>query len=263
LKIETSFPKLLYGNNVAMVKSEDVEPGIDKLSEIVSSCVGKELDVHAAEIQGRVDFVFSFDTLWDDRGHVGDYLDAFKTLELPRHYTQNVARDATLYWRNRSRVIRMYDKEKESGEISARDNLRFEVQMNHAKAELGRLVPGIASLKLQDVARWDVAKTVLNNYLNAMGADLVVADERKLARKLVAELGPARARRLMGYIVFLRLYGHDGMERLGFERTMAWRDRHELESAGVSAAVGAEQDGLLPALRLPDEYSGEPLRLGI
>jgi hypothetical protein len=263
LKAETSLPNMLYNENVSLLQVADVERGIDRLSEELSLCTGSVLDAHTADIQGRVDFVFSYDTSWGGQGHVAEYLQAFKLLELPRHYSQNVARAATLYWRNQMRVIRLYDKEKESKRVEAKDNLRFEVQLNHAKAELAALVPG-CGLKLQDVARWDVAKAVLGTYLDAMGADLVVSNERDLAQTLVDRVGPARARRLMGYVVFLRLYGREGMLQMGFDRTMPFRDKRELEAVGLAGTVNDRDgsSGVLPGLRLPENYSGQALRLG-
>jgi len=263
LKLETSFPKMLYGNNVMLIQPGDVERGLHRLSEIVSDVTGQAVDAwESGEVQGRVDFVFAYDTSWDGRGHVGDYLDAFKSLELPRHYTQNVAKDATLYWRNGARVIRMYDKFRESREAQAKNILRFEVQENHTKAVMERL-GHLGSMRVSEVARWDVAKRVLGGYLEGMGADLVVSNERELARRLVKEVGPARARRLMGYIVYLRLYGRQGMEGLGFERTMPWRDKREIERVGMAAAVNDRDGGacLLPPLGLPEIYTGEALRL--
>ncbi len=157
----------------------------------------------------------------------------------------------------------MYDKQKESKQDAAKGSLRFEVQVNHAKNELGALVPGVG-LKIQDVARWDVAKAVLGTYLDAMGADLVVSNERELAQTLVEKVGPARARRLMGYVVFLRLYGREGMLQMGFDRTMPFRDKRELEAVGLAGTVNDREgsSGVLPGLRLPENYSGQAFRLG-
>lgn len=168
LKCELSFPKLLYQNNVEMVKPQDVERGLDRLSEQVSHFCGREVDMAEAEIQGRADFVYSFDARWAGRSHVQEYLDAFSALEMPHHYSQNVARDATLYWRNGQRVIRMYDKEKESGLKAAAGQLRFEVQENHTKAAMDRLF-GENSVQVKDVINWETARGVLSWYLDQMG----------------------------------------------------------------------------------------------
>lgn len=262
LKVETSFPKLLYGSNVGLVQASDVERGMDLLSERVTECVGKPIDARAdGLVRSRVDFVFAFDTNWAGRGHVAEYLEAFKSLELPRHYSQNVARAQTLYWRNAARVIRMYDKHTESHDESARGVLRFEVQDNHVQTELEKLLPG-TGVFFRDVAKWSVAKKILGNYLGAMGADLVIADERKLGEKLVANFGPTRARRLMGYLWYTRTFGRDGMEDLGFNRQMSWRDGREIESIGVSGTVCGDGDaGVLPGLRLPDLYFGKAMKL--
>jgi hypothetical protein len=253
LKAEMSLPKVLRGENVTMVGPGEVERCFDLVSNRISEKVGDVGDFGDFDVRGRVDAVFGFQTC-----HVDDYLHALKQMHLGRHVSQSVDRDATVYWRNRQRVIRAYDKFKESGLESAKDQLRFEVQLNHAKGELAR-VAGVTSTKMRDVVNWETAKSILGWYLCALGGDLMIADDEKLVKHLLKSCGGVRARRLLGALMMQRIYSRDELVRRGISRKTFYRDRAEIRGIGLSE--GSTRTGILPALRLPDRYTGEPLKL--
>ncbi len=253
VKAEMSLPKVLYGENVSMIGPGESEKVLDVVSNRISDLVGDMPAVREWNVRGRLDCVFS----WDAGKQVYDYLQAFKSVGLPRHTTEMVDKEATLYWWNSTRRLRMYDKFKESQEQKAKGLLRFEVQLNHAKQELGAL--GIHSTRLGDIVNWGTAKKVLEEYLGRLGGDLVICDDMKLAKSLVQKVGPAKARRLMGAIVLYRMFSNSDLEALGFERHMAARDRREVARVGLS--VGKADRGVLPPLQLPAVYDGMPGRL--
>jgi hypothetical protein len=257
LKVETSLPKMLYDDNVELLRDEDMPAVLDELSNRVSDAFGDIPHVGEWNVRGRFDAVFGWDAKGDGCNHVPDYLHAFKSLELPRHYSQSVDRESTLYWRNKSRVIRMYDKEAESKLDKACGTLRFEVQSNRAKSELKR--SGVESLKVQDVLTWDNAKAILESYLGKLGADLVVTDEEKAFRTMVGELGYPKARRLLGTIHAHRIFSRDELENMGASRKTLWREVREINNIGLSVATS--ESGLLPPLTLPEKYDGSPVRL--
>jgi hypothetical protein len=262
LKLETSLPKLHFrGENVSLLAPGDVNQTLDDLSNRVADIVGEDVPhVGGWNIRGRCDAVFAWDTRFDGKNHVGDYLHAFKTVELARHYCQAIDREATLYWRNGARVIRMYDKEAESKEASARGLLRFEVQLNHAKKELTDL--GAESVKTRDVLNWKNASAVLHRYLDGLGADLVIRDDEKLfqfLRDKVGKRGKTAAFRLMGYVSVIRMYSRDELIDQGYRRETLWRYANEISKAGAS--VASSKSGLLRPLTLPDCYDGHAGRL--
>lgn len=260
LKLETSLPKVCFGGeNFRLLAPGDVCRALDDLSNRVSDLTGADIP-HCGDwdIRGRCDAVFSWDTTWGGKIHVADYLHAFKSVELPRHYSQAVDREATLYWRNRQRVIRLYDKEKESGVKAARGLLRFEVQLNHAKKELSD-VARVPSIKARDALTWQAARSVLQNYLDGLGADLVVTDDEQLFQLLRERCKNTKAIRLIGFVFVSRMYSRDELLEQGYKRNWLWRNAREINRAGAS--VGASKSGLLPPLTLPREYNGAVGRL--
>jgi hypothetical protein len=253
LKVETSLPKALRAENVTLLSAGDVQPCFDVISNRISDKVGDVGEFGGFDVRGRVDAVYSWSTC-----HADDYLHALKQMHLGRHVSQSVDRDATVYWRNRQRVIRAYDKFKESGLEIARDQLRFEVQLNHAKGELAR-VAGVTSTKMRDVVNWETAKSVLAWYLFALGGDLMIADDEKLVECLLKNFSGVRARSLLGGLMMQRVYSRDELIRRGVSTRTFYRDRAEIRRVGISE--GSARSGVLAPLRLPDDYTGEALKL--
>jgi hypothetical protein len=258
LKVETSLPKMLYDDNVELLKDEDIPRVLDELSNHVGDLFGDIPHAGEWQVRGRIDAVFGWKAFWDGECHVGDYLHALKSLELPHHYSQSVDSASTLYWRNKRRVIRLYDKEKETGLEKARGILRLEVQANRAKSELENTA-GVQSTKAQDVLKWDVAKAILNHYLDKLGADLVVTDEEKAFRLMIKHYGYTRTRRLLGVIHAHRIFSRDELVSMGASRITVWRDVREINRAGLSVATS--ESGLLPPLTLPENYDGYSMKL--
>ena len=253
LKVETSLPKVLRGENVTLLSPGDVQPCFDFVSNRISDKVGDVGNFGDFDVRGRVDAVYSWVT-----SHTDDFLHAFKQMNLGRHVSQSIDREATVYWRNRQRVIRAYDKFKESGLDIAKNQLRFEVQLNHAKGELER-VAGVTSTKLCDLVNWETAKSVLQFYLSALGADLMIADDEKLVKHVLKNCSVIRAQRLLGALLMQRAYSRDELIRRGVSRRTFYRSRAEIREIGISE--GSARTGILPALRLPDVYTGAPLKL--
>lgn len=254
LKLETSLPKAVFGENVSMLAPGDVDRALDLISNRVSDLVGDIPHLSQWAVRGRLDCAFN----WRARGLVQEYLHAFKVLQLPRHHTDSVDVDATIYWRNSQRLMRLYDKFKETGLEIAKDILRFEVQENHAKAELKRLA-GESSTKLGDVLTWENARVIIQHYLDSLGADLVIGDREKFIHLLLERCSFAKAERLLGFAEMNQVYSRDEQLRMGASRISVWRKRRELRDLGASMA--SSRSGILPPLVLPKTYTGEPLEL--
>lgn len=254
LKVETSLPKALNGENVSMLSPGDVAKALDVVSNRISDRVGEIAHFGEWDLRGRLDFTFN----WQAVGLVSEYLHAFKSLQLSRHHTDSVDVDATIYWRNAQRVMRLYDKFKETGLEIARDILRFEIQENHAKGELKRIA-GASSTKLVDVLNWDNARMIIQHYLDSLGADLVVTDQEKLFNLLLKKCGASKAYRLFGFALANQVFSRDEQLRMGAKRWWYWHTRREVQQLGASVAMS--KSGLLPPLALPKVYTGEPVRI--
>lgn len=255
LIVETSLPKVIYGDNIQMLKPADVPRALGELTNRVADAV-QDADIPDCalwRLRGRADAVFS----WDVGGRVRDYLHAYKSLGLPRHHSQAVDVDATLYWKNGERTIRMYDKHCETKDDAARGLLRFEIQPRRARAELGTLADAPAVHALT----WKNAHRVLSKHLEALGGSLIVTDEERLFKRLRDAYGPTKALRLMGHVLMATHYGRDELMAMGVNRSTIWRAATQVKKAGANATTA--KTGLLPSLQLPavGDYAGEPVRL--
>lgn len=290
LVLESSLPKVAHGQNVSMLSQADLDQALTTLSNTLCDVTGADVPhVGDWELRGRLDCVYSWDTRQAGKSHVADYLHALKSVELPRHITQSVDREATLYWRNSQRVIRLYDKQLETGLPEAAGLLRFEVQCNHAKRELTEPVaPQVTrerivyktrsgrtmnihtttntreptpNPKAGDVLNWKTSHQVLNNYLGALGADLVIRDPELLLGRLLECYSGTKAVKLMGFIGLKMMYSNDELLERGFKRWWLCKMKRDIALAGAS--VASSESGLLPPLALPsvDGYTGEPARL--
>lgn len=254
LIVEGSAPKSIYGQNYKMLAPGDVPKFFDAFSNLIADRVGDIPNFSEWEVRGRLDFVHT----WNVGDRVGDYLHAAKGLHLPRHIQQSVDADKTQYWRNSQRVIRMYDKQAECGYREAEGLLRFEDELKHAKGELARLA-GLKSTKLRDVVTWQNAKAVLGDVLGGLGADMLIGDQEKTFKLLVKVYGVTKARRLFGTMQALAMFSQAELVQMSRDRTWVGRDRREISKAGVGSSFS--KSGMLPGLRLPADYDGEPLDL--
>ncbi len=249
LKIETSLPKVIYGENVSLLSPGDSGRVLDEVSNRVSDLCGEIPHFGDWDLRGRIDACFA----WRAPGMVHEYLQAFRWVTIARHYSDSVDKEATLYWFNSERRVRLYDKYKETVIEAAKDLLRFEVQLNHGKRELQRL--GIASTRVGELVNWETAKAILGDFLDRLGGDLVISDDVKLMRALVNKCGAARARRLMGAIIYYRAFSGSDLRSMGFKREVVSRDRREVRKVGLS--VGGSSRPVLPPLQLPAVYDGQ------
>lgn len=263
IKFESSLPKVLYKENVSMLKSDDVSKVLDEVSDRLSGLCGDLPHAKDFNVRGRVDAVYQWDTRDGSKSFVSEYLRAFRVAQVSRHKSDNYAsneidRDATLYWFNRQRRLRMYDKFRESGLDSAQGILRFEVQTHHAKSELEG-VGYLGDVSLGSVLNWNSARRLISKYLDSVGGDLVITDEQKLLGTLLKIYSPTKAIRLLGYIHLSDTFSDRELSDLGINRSTVWRNVKAINGAGVSRSKvkGLGRDKL-PALRLPENYNGQP-----
>ncbi len=259
ISVGVSLPKLLYGQNVSLLAPSDVPAALDGLSNRITDAVQAPIPWCGDwTIQGRSDVAYS----WQAGALVPEYLDAFSQIALPYHWLDRAG--SSVYWKNDRRWVRFYDKFRESGIPEASGILRFEIQMNRAREELGDR--GMKSDKASDLINWPTARAVLDRYLGKLGVDdLKIDDEDQTFSKLVKAFGLAKGTRLHGYLVAKRRYGRDGLLSRGHNRATdtEWMRRNaaDLKKAGISIAVTAGE--ALPPLILPgDEYNGESGSIG-
>ena len=118
VKFETSLPKVLYKENVSMLKADDLPRVLDEVSNRVQDLCGDLPHAKEAHLRGRLDAVYNWRVQEGNKSYVSDYLHALRSAQASRHKTDSYASetvdaDATLYWFNRQRKIRAYDKFRE------------------------------------------------------------------------------------------------------------------------------------------------------
>ena len=267
VKFETSLPKAVptgsgepRGENVSLLASEGVIPCLDRVSSFLCDRCG---DVPAAgdfKVRGRLDAVFSWDARVNGQDLTPYYLHALRNVVVPRHTTQVVDREATLYWWNGSRRVRMYDKYRESKLDAAKGQLRFEVQLNHAKGELEKL-GYLGDAMLKNVLNWDNASRVLDEYLNQIAGGLVIASGDQVLLDLLKVYKPSKALRLYGWMNAMQRFARRDIERMGMSRWTARRVERDVTEAGLAGFSPDDGPSVLPPLRLPEKYDGLPGRV--
>ncbi|MBI3741032.1 MAG: hypothetical protein HY257_04670 [Chloroflexi bacterium] len=257
LKVETSLPKMLYGENVSLLAPDDVPRALDELSNRISDLVGTPIP-HCGtwEMRGRLDAVFA----WQVGKKVDDYLHALAQMSLPRHRAEFIDHAKTVYFKSARRWLRSYDKYAESKLPQAKGVLRFEVEMRQGKTEMRRYA-NTQDFRAREILTWKNARAILAHWLGQLGAGLMIRDDARLFGLLLEQFGNTRAIRLLGYANATRLFGRDGLLARRFNRGYLWRYAREIRAAGAALAVS--QSGLLPALLLPSEsdYNGEHGRI--
>jgi len=251
--VETSLPKVLHGENISLLSDTDRDRLFDTLSNRLADHVGDISRVDKWKIRGRADFCFAWDVRQGAVNHVSDYLGAFRSVSVSRMHSESIEKEATQYWFNAQRRLRLYDKYRETRDPKALGLLRFEVQYNHAKRELERY--GVSD-EFGAIFSWQVARSILQDWLDAIGGSMTMGDEERIARALLKVMKPSAARRVMGSLVYRRLFTSAQLEELHFPKAMISRDTAALTGEGLSRGVA--EKALLPPLTLPPvgEYAG-------
>jgi len=244
LTIEASLPKVLWGQNVRLLGADEVRQSLDRLTDIVSDTVGVQVPACTSWDVQRVDYCFNW--------QVGEasrlYLPALAGCTLP--YLRTIVDSGTVYFANRRRVVRFYDKFRESHRDDAKGILRFEVELRRPEDQLRDLV---CRTTADEVLCWSVARPMLGGYLDRLGSHLVVDRKTVNFEKLLATYGYPKAERLMGYMHVRGICGSAVGDVVG-SRTTVYRRERELREAGIDADMA---EGRLPPLTLPDEFDGE------
>ncbi len=258
LRVESSLPKLLHGNNFTPIY--DVQPALVKLRELVIDLVDGDIPDLIEADYTRVDYCHNFPV----GAALPDYIATLGRVKFLKHHRVTDDFGAVEYWNDGGgRRIRVYDKFKE---IQAHEKrtvpeafglLRYEIQLRKKSQYLQNRLSN-KSLTLGDVLNPRVGYSVIVETLNKMCLDLRFAAQDSARVLLDDQFGPRKATRLLG---ILRRFESEGMEglRTVFSRSTYYADKRDLRALGLWPPSATETD--LPGLVMPSLEDLFPLDL--
>jgi hypothetical protein len=108
LVIELSTPKFLFGENVTILKKQDMQEFFTQLRQELYSLIGMSI-ANSDWVALRTDVCWNFNV----GNKVQDYLKQLSLCKLPRMRTLAINQAETVIFENKSKRIMLYDKERE------------------------------------------------------------------------------------------------------------------------------------------------------
>jgi len=246
IRIESSLPKLLYGNNLSSVAH--AQPALKRLREFTLDYVSGDLPDLDEMRYTRVDYCHNFS--------LGDLLpDYVATLSKVCYLTHRRTTNGSggVEWWNGGRRVRVYDKYREILEREkkavpiAKGTLRFEHQIRKQSGLLERRLKA-ESLKFSDVLTPALAYKCLEETLHKMCLDTVFLARDAARNVLDSVFSYQKATRLLGVIQRLMTGTIEEIKLLS-SRSTFYADKRELRRLGLWPPSAVSVD--LPGLRLP------------
>jgi II/X family phage/plasmid replication protein len=246
IRIESSLPKLLYGNNLSSVSN--AQPALKRLREFTLDYVSGDLPDLDEMRYTRVDYCHNFE--------LGNLLpDYVATLSKVCYLTHRRTTNGSggVEWWNGSRRVRVYDKYREILEREkkavpiAKGTLRFEHQIRKQSGLLERRLKA-ESLQFSDVLTPALAYKSLEETLHKMCLDTVFLARDAARNVLDSAFSYQKATRLLGVIQRLMTGTIEEIKLLS-SRSTFYADKRELRRLGLWPPSAVSVD--LPGLRLP------------
>jgi hypothetical protein len=231
LSVESSLPKLLHGDNLAL---HDIDGAIVQLSERLR-VFGVLPDLSSWRVQ-RVDY--AADWIIPKNGFA--YVKALSERILTG-YDRTAFRSGCA-WRNQSRLIRVYNKSLAGGERK-RTDVRLRIEVSEQKQGV-RYTAARHSVSptVENLICRQVASSVLNQWLTKLGVGAAGFGQSQSLRAKVYELFPSRVGAVLEHLHLIQNYGADAYRNGMTSKASYHRYRKELNDAGLLSSLG----GLLP-----------------
>src|SRR5258708_3249803 len=247
IRIESSLPKLLYGNNLSSVSN--AQPALKRLREFILDYVSADLLDLDEMRYTRVDYCHNFAL----GNLLSDYVATLSKVCYLRHRRTTNGSGGVEWW-NGGRRVRVYDKYREILERDkkavplAKGTLRFEHQIRKESGLLERRLKKAEPLKFSDVLRPTVAYKSLEETLNKMCVDTVFLARDAARNALDSAFAYQKATRLLGVIDRLMTGTIEEIKLLS-SRSTFYADERELKRLRLWPPSAVSVD--LPGLRLP------------
>ncbi len=241
LSAEVSLPKMLFGHNARLPNQTEVLEGLRMISDIVEANSGQNFDSRTATVN-RVDYAKDFSL---SEAKVFQVIKKLSDKILPR-MEKLLYNDSTLYFKAKSRQIRIYGKFREvlarryaqpENIKIARGNLRFE----HSYFKSYSIDSIVEKLSLPDkttqsLLTQDVSDFVMSELLKSLNFDELLTNDRTTNLESLLETFPTRkAMNLCGFLEMLNLRGENFYkdETLEFSKDSYFRDAKDCRKAKV------------------------------
>ena len=254
LSLESSLPKLVYGNNLQTLC--DATPALERLQEFLADYVDGPVPKIGEMPFSRVDFCHNFQV----GPSLPDYVRTLSQVPFLRHQASIDEYDGVEWWGKNGRRVRVYDKyheilEKDKRRVpEARGVLRFEVEIRRKARFLQR------RLKKNDVTLSEVLDPRRAYVSLAETLNRICLDHRfhplDQARHMVDQKFPSRkATMLLGFVRRLESQTMNQI-KANFPRSTFYALLRDLREAELWPPAGGSAE--LPALQLPrfEELAG-------
>lgn len=249
VSVETSLPKLLYGNNLREVVRPDA--ALKVLKEFVCDFVDGPIPELLEMESLRVDYCHNFQV----GSALPDYVKTLSQISFLKHRRLTDGYDGVewLGGKNSGMMIRAYDKfheilEKDKKRIpEARGLLRYEVETRKKGRFLQRRLKK-NRLTFQDVLDPRVGYSVLTEILNRMCADFKFSSYDSALDILDQNFSYAKANRLRGLLERLQIHNLESVKEQTPHGTF-YKDKADLRRVGLFPPADGDRE--LPGLTLP------------
>jgi hypothetical protein len=237
--VEASLPRLVFGNNYTSLM--DPLEAVRAMKPLVDPLFDRQVDLAGAELD-RVDLAYNHIV----GQHVRTYIDQMFRLEYPARETKPFYPAYGVQYHCKNACLKFYDKEEECGIPAAYGILREEASYLDKRTVRRALGRPEAGAYITDFTP-DVVERILRRENEKLGLnDTVLADSRAAIRCLIENCGIKRGMRLFAYMSALGVMADDDLKKLGVSAQTLWRNKKQIERAGLWRTLGTDQT--LPAL---------------
>ncbi len=233
--VETSLPKLIYGNNVEMIT--DVEKAVKLLNSFVSEHLKRTVSLCNSELD-RTDLCFNHDV----GENVRDFIRYLFMLEMSGRKTKPYYPTYGVQFYSKWAALIFYDKYEECGILAAEGILREEASYVNKFSVRYALESPDKPAFITDFTP-EVIENILHRENAKLGIDnAVIADPTVALKTLVMKYGGEQGMRLYGYLCLPSDMDRKALEALGIKKRTIQRNRQDIKRAGLGPGlVNAER----------------------
>jgi hypothetical protein len=234
LLIQVSLPKLLYGNNIAMLEQPD------KAIEVLSSILRNDEAIPAIDLWKANIYQIAFCYNHQVGEHVHEYVRQLFKLNYPNRRTKPYYPTDGIHYYSRGSTLTFYDKEEESGSPSAYGILRQE-SLWKGKLLIGELVGKQEGATIKDFTP-EVRKSILVSELNEVGLHGTrILGPNLASETLVEAYGIEKGTRLYGFLQQSQERDHKELIRLGHSPSTISQNEKAIRDAGLAMSITDER----------------------
>lgn len=243
--VETSLPKLFFGNNVEVMKNtNEVVAAVKLLESFISEPLARKVDLSKAELD-RIDLCYSHYV----GDHVDDYIKYLFKLEHPKRKTKPYYPTEGVQFYAKSVTLIFYDKYEESKNENALGILREELSLVTKKSVRVAFGNSSGPVFITDFTA-DVVEQILQKENEKLDLnDVVIADKTLSLKVLVDKYGTEQGMRLYGYICASSITDNKGLKNLGISKQTISRNKASIRESGLAYQL-IDSDVKLPSLTI-------------